>query len=174
MVALHRHVPVVTAAALIAAAIAAAAVAAPRAHAAAEAAFTVVANQTSANAGQNFNGADRGRLTITVPPGTPVHVKFMNAKTAALPHSFQVIPLKGTAKAPTLPAQAESQPAFGGAESPNPGLQGTPPGTTADVRFTASKAGQYLFICGYPGHALLGMYGTLDVTPGAKPAMAVK
>jgi uncharacterized cupredoxin-like copper-binding protein len=43
-----------------------------------------------------------------------------------------------------------------------------------DVRFTASKAGQYLFICGYPGHALLGMYGTFDVTPGAKPAMVVK
>jgi sulfocyanin len=161
-------------AALAAAAAAAGVMAVPHGHAAAEATFTVVANQTNGNAGQNFNGVDHGRLTITVPPGTPVHVKFMNAKTAPLPHSFQVIPLQGSAKAPILPAQAEPQPAFKGAESPNAGAVGTPPGKADDIRFTASKAGHYLFICGYPGHALLGMYGTFDVTPGAKPAMVVK
>ena len=158
--------------AALGAAVAAAAL--PHVHAAAEATFTVVANQTTANAGQNFNGVDRGRLTITVPPGTPVHIKFTNDKKSALPHSVQVIPLKGTAKAPVLPAQADPKPAFPGAETPNAGVPGTPPGKTVDVRFTASKAGHYLFICGYPGHALLGMYGTFDVTPGAKPAMAVK
>lgn len=145
-----------------------------RAHAAPEATFTIVANTTSANAGQNFNGVAKGRLAITVPPGTPVHVKFMNAKSAPLPHSFQVIPLKGTPQAPVLPAQAEAQPAFPGAATPNAGIPGTQPGQSADVRFTATKAGQYLFICGYPGHALLGMYGTFDVTPGAKPDMVVK
>jgi sulfocyanin len=174
MSVLQHRAHAVRFAGLAAAAIAAAALMVPHVHAAAEATFTVVANQTPANAGQNFNGVDHGRLTITVPPGTPVHVKFTNAKTAALPHSFQVIPLKGTAKAPTLPAQAEPQAAFKGAESPNAGAVGTPPGKTDEIRFTASKAGHYLFICGYPGHALLGMYGTFDVTPGAKPAMAVK
>jgi plastocyanin len=153
----------------------AAAVAAPRAGgAAAEASFTIVANQTSANGGENYNGVARGRLTITVAPGTPVHIKFTNSASAALPHSLQVVPLKGPAAAPALPAQAESQPAFAGAETPNPGIPGTPPGKTVDVRFTASKAGQYLFICGYPGHALIGMYGIFDVTPGAKPSMIVK
>jgi plastocyanin len=157
--------------ALLAAAVAVAAV--PRVHAAAEASFTIIANKTPANAGQNFNGVDRGRLTMTVAPGTPVHVAFSTSKTAALPHSFQVIPLKGTAKAPVLPALAAPQPAFKGAESPNAGAQGTPPGKTADIRFTASKAGHYLFICGYPGHALLGMYGTFEVVPGAKPSLTV-
>jgi sulfocyanin len=157
----------------LAAAVASAALAVPRVHAAAEATFTVEANKTTANAGENFNGQDHGRLTITVPPGTTVHVKFMNSKDAVLPHSFQVIPLKGTAKSPVLPAQAEAQPAFGGAETPAPSA-GTLAGKSADVRFTASNAGHYLFICGFPGHALLGMYGTFDVTPGAKPAMAVK
>jgi uncharacterized cupredoxin-like copper-binding protein len=155
----------------LAAAVAAAAI--PRVHAAAEATFTIVANQTAANAGQNYNGVERGRLTITVAPGTPVHIKFTNDKKAALAHSFEVIPLKGTAKSPVLPAQAEPQPVFKGAETPNP-ITGTAPGKTVDVRFTASKAGHYLFICGFPGHALLGMYGTFDVTPGAKPSMAVK
>ncbi len=144
-----------------------------RVHAAAEASFTIVAHQTPANAGQNFNGVDRGRLTMTVAPGTPVHVTFSNSKIAALPHSFQVIPLKGTAKAPVLPALAAPQPAFKGAASPNAGAQGTPPGKTVDIRFTASTAGHYLFICGYPGHALLGMYGTLEVVPGAKPSLTV-
>jgi FtsP/CotA-like multicopper oxidase with cupredoxin domain len=145
----------------------------PRAHAAAEAAFTVIANQTAANAGQNFNGVAKGRLIITVAPGTPVHVKFVNDKTAALPHSLQVIPLRGSAQSPVLPAQADPQPAFPGAETPSAGIPGTPPGKTVDVRFTASKAGHYLFICGYPGHALLGMYGTFNVTPGAKPSLSV-
>ena len=84
----------------VSAAAAAGIAAAPRAHAAAGASFTVVANQTAANGGQNFNGVAKGRLTITVAPGTPVHVKFVNDKTAALPHSFQVIPLKGSAQAP--------------------------------------------------------------------------
>ncbi|HLW47290.1 MAG TPA: sulfocyanin-like copper-binding protein [bacterium] len=159
--------------ALSAAAMATAVAAVPRVHAAAEATFTVVANQTAGNAGENFNGVDHGRLSITVPPGTPVHVKFMNAKSAVLPHSFQVIPLKGTAKSPVLPAQAQPQPAFPGAATPG-AAAGITPGKTADVRFTASTAGHYLFICGFPGHALLGMYGTLDVTPGAKPVMVVK
>ena len=157
--------------AVLAAAVAAAAV--PRAHAAAPATFTVVANQTSANGGQNFNGTGKGRLTITVAPGTPVLVKFMNAKAAVLPHSFQVVPLKGSATSPALPAQAEPQPAFPGAETPN-ATGGLLPGKSADVKFTASKAGRYLFVCGFPGHALLGMYGTFDVTPGAKPSMTVK
>lgn len=156
--------------ALLASAVAAAA--ASRAHAAAEATFTIVANQTSANGGQNFNGTDKGRLTITVAPGTPVHIKFENAKTAVLPHSFQVVPLKGSAKSPALPAQAEPQPAFPGAETPN-ATAGLLAGKSVDVRFTASKAGHYLFVCGFPGHALLGMYGTLDVTPGAKPNLSV-
>jgi len=156
---------------LLAAAVAVAAV--PRVHAAAGASFTIVANQTPANAGQNFNGVAHGRLTMTVAPGTPVHVTFSTSKIAALPHSFEVIPLKGTAKAPVLPAIAAPQPAFKGAESPNAGAQGTPPGKTVDIRFTASTAGHYLFICGYPGHALLGMYGTLEVVPGAKPSLTV-
>lgn len=156
--------------AVVAATVAAAAV--PRAHAAAEAVFTVVGNQTAANGGQNYNGVDHGRLHITVAPGTPVHVKFMTAKSAALAHSFEVIPLKGSAASPVLPAQAEAQPAFPGAESPNP-VVGTAPGKSADVRFTASKAGHYLFVCGFPGHALLGMYGTFDVTPGAKPSLSI-
>jgi sulfocyanin len=168
---LRAHIVGFTTAAVAALAVA---TAIPCAHAAPEATFTVIANTTPANGGQNFNGVAKGRLTITVPPGAAVLVKFMNAKSAPLPHSFQVIPLKGTPEAPVLPAQAEAQPAFPGAATPNAGIPGTPPGQSADVRFTATKAGQYLFICGYPGHALLGMYGTFDVTPGAKPAMVVK
>jgi uncharacterized cupredoxin-like copper-binding protein len=149
----------------------AAALAIPHTGRAAPAAtFTVVANQTAANGGENYDGVDRGRLAITVPPGTAVDVKFMVAKSAALSHSFQVIALKGSAAAPVLPAQAEPQPVFAGAETPNPTV-GTAPGKSVDVRFTASKPGHYLFICGFPGHALLGMYGRFDVVPGAKPSM---
>jgi sulfocyanin len=171
MIAPRARIRMLALALMLTAAMADAAV--PWVHAAAEESFTIVANQTAANAGQNFNGTDHGRLTITVPPGTPVHIKFTNDKKAALPHSLQVIALKGTAKAPVLPATAAPQPAFPGAETPNAGATGTPPGKSVDVRFTASAAGHYLFICGFPGHALLGMYGTFNVTPGAKPGMTV-
>jgi len=37
------------------------------------------------------------------------------------------------------------------------------PGESDTVRFTAPAAGVYDFICSFPGHALVGMRGTLTV-----------
>ena len=43
------------------------------------------------------------------------------------------------------------------------------------MQFTATKAGKYLMICGFPGHALLGMYANFIVadSPAAKPTITV-
>ncbi len=44
------------------------------------------------------------------------------------------------------------------------------PGETAEVTFAApDKAGDYIFICSYPGHFVVGMRGTLTVSPQDMP-----
>ncbi len=119
--------------------------------------FSIVAAQTPANAENNYNGTSNGKLVLTVPLGAMVQITFKNQGT--LPHSLQVI-----APATPLPATALSAPAFPGAQIPNP-QAGIMKGQTVNVQFTASKAGKYLMICGFPGHALLGMYATFVVAP---------
>jgi sulfocyanin len=135
--------------------------------AATKAAFTLVAGQTPANGGLNFNGADKGHLVVTVPVGAQVEITLVNK--GDLPHSIQIIPYTKT-----LPGSAEPRPAFPGAETPNP-QTGITKGQTAVARFTATKPGKYLLICGFPGHALLGMYGIFDVVPqaSAKPSLTI-
>jgi len=136
--------------------------------AATTAAFSIVANQGNANSGYNFNGASKGHPVITVPVGAEVQLTLTNK--GDLPHSLQVIPYTDK-----VPAQALAHPAFPGAESPNPAV-GTLKGKTAVVKFTASKPGKYLLICGFPGHALLGMYGIFNVAASAttKPTLVTK
>ena len=74
-----------------------------------------------------------------------------------------------------LPAMALANPAFPGAVSKDPQV-GINKGQTAVVKFTAAKPGKYLLICGFPGHALLGMYGLFEVSPSAatKPSLVIK
>ncbi len=127
--------------------------------AASTAAFSIVAGQTAGNAGLNFNGKDKGHLIITVPVGAEVTLTLTNK--GDLPHSLQIIPYTDK-----LPAQAQPRAAFPGAETPDP-QQGILKGKTALAKFTASKPGKYLLICGFPGHALLGMYGLFEVSASA-------
>ena len=136
-------------------------------RAAATAAFAVVASQTPANGELNFNGADKGRLVITVPVGAAVQLTLSNK--GSLPHSLQIIPYTDHP-----PAQATPAPAFPGAETKNPTV-GIIKGQTAVAQFTASKPGKYLLMCGFPGHALLGMYGIFEVSPSAaaKPSLVI-
>jgi sulfocyanin len=137
------------------------------AGAAAQAAFTLVAAETPANGEMNYNGTDHGKLTITVPEGAHVVITLTNKGT--LPHSFQVIP-----STKTLPSAALPAPALPGAQAKNPQV-GINKGQTETISFTASKPGKYLFICGFPGHALLGMWGNFIVSPNpaTKPSMVV-
>ena len=132
------------------------------------ASFSLVAAQTAANAEMNYNGAAKGGLMITVPVGASVQLTLSN--NGSLPHSMEIIPYTTT-----LPSAAIPTPAFPGAVTKNP-QAGITKGQIATVQFIASKAGKYLLICGFPGHALLGMYGSFEVSPSAatKPTMVVK
>ena len=130
--------------------------------------FSIVAGQGAANGGINFNGTTNGKLVITVPVGAQVRLTMTNQ--GDLPHSLEVIPATSQ-----LPSQAVTPPAFPGAETSHP-LVGITKGQTAAVQFTAAKPGEYLMICGFPGHALLGMYATFVVSASAsaRPSMTIK
>jgi sulfocyanin len=129
--------------------------------------FSIVAGQGPANGEINFNGTSKGKLVITVPLGAQVKLTLTNQGT--LPHSLEIIPATRQ-----LPAQAVEPPVFPGAEVPSP-VAGIPKGKTAVAQFTAAKAGKYPLICGFPGHAILGMYATFVVSPSpsARASMTV-
>ncbi|HYM90195.1 MAG TPA: sulfocyanin-like copper-binding protein [bacterium] len=130
--------------------------------------FSIVAAQTPANGELNFNGADKGRLVITVPLGASVQITLTNK--GSLPHSLEIIPYSDR-----LPAAAVPTPALPGAMTKDP-QTGIMKGQTATMQFTAGKAGKYLLICGFPGHALLGMYGIFEVASSAnvQPSLVIK
>ena|SRR5438132_5323848 len=129
--------------------------------------LSVVAGQGPANGGMNFDGTSKGRLVITVPVGAQVKLTLTNQ--GDLPHSIEIIPATSQ-----LPSQAVNPPAFPGAETPTP-VAGITKGKTAVAQFTAAKPGKYVMICGFPGHAILGMYATFVVSPSASalPSMTV-
>jgi len=129
--------------------------------------FSVVAGQGPANGELNFNGTSKGKLVITVPAGSQVKLTLTNQGT--LPHSLEIIPVTSQ-----LPSLAVNPPAFPGAEIPNP-VAGIAKGKTAVAQFTAAKPGKYLMICGFPGHAILGMYATFIVSSSAsaQPSMTI-
>ena len=74
--------------------------------------------------------------TLTVPAGKPVDVVFQN-QSASSPHTFTITSLGFEVKAD--------------------------PGATDSGTLKGLKPGTYQFICSIPGHAQLGMTGTLIV-----------
>jgi len=131
----------------------------------------IVAGETPADGGLNFNGFAHGGMTVTVPVGWKVAVEFENA--SALPHSLEVVPYTSTQS-----AAPPDKPAFAGAATKNL-TTGLPHGARTTVSFVASKPGTYEFVCGVPGHAVAGMWDRLVVSATAKkpsiaPAAAAK
>lgn len=121
--------------------------------------FTLVAGKTSGNGGFNFNGYAKGALTVTVPVGWRVAVRYSNA--GALRHSLDVVSYTGTQPDSAPP------PAFPGASTKDL-VDGIGVGKQETVTFAASKAGTYELLCGVLGHAQAGMWARLTVSPTAK------
>jgi len=107
----------------------------------------------------NFDGYTDGELTLTVPEGATVVFNFVNDD--GTPHSAQVVP-----DAKPLPNMALDQPAIARAYSRAAG-EGIAQFGTDVIRFKAAPAGNYLVICGVPGHALSGMWIRFTASPTA-------
>ena len=119
----------------------------------------LVAGYTGINDGLNFNGGTSGDRTAVVPLGWRVIVTVAN-DDEALMHSALVAPHE-------LPVPPEPPaPAFEGARIASL-ARGLPNGESEEMRFTASRAGQFLLVCGVPGHGEGGMWIGLEVSASA-------
>ncbi len=130
----------------------------------------LIAGQTDANDHLNFNGYAKGAMTITVPAGWTVVVRYMN-NTAAR-HSLIVTGFTGKQPDKAVP------PAFKGASTKDP-VDGVGAGHAETITFVAERPGKYEFMCGVLGHAAAGMWDLLVVSPTAaapsvQPRGAVK
>jgi len=123
--------------------------------------FALTAGLTQLNGGLNFNGYNDGKLTLTVPAGWNVVIRFTN-HDANLPHSAEVV---DTTK--PMPAGPVEPPTFPRAMTVRL-MQGLASGEADSLRFVASKAGSYLIFCAVPGHGLAGMWIRLKVSATEK------
>ncbi len=123
--------------------------------------FQLTSGLTPLNGGLNFNGFNDGKLTLTVPTGWTVVIRFTN-HDANLPHSAEVV---DTTK--PMPAGPVDPPVFAHAITAKP-MTGLPEGATDSVRFVASKAGSYMIFCAVSGHGLAGMWIRLKVSATEK------
>ena len=127
----------------------------------------LVASQSSAFGGLNFNGYGRGAMVVRIPVGSKVDVTFKNASTE-MPHSVVITGGKKTDILRTI----GFKPAFKGAETPDPES-----GITSGRQFftfEASKLGRYGIVCAIPGHAIGGMWDYLQVVPkGMAPSITL-
>src|SRR5216117_4354819 len=118
--------------------------------------FQLVAGLTGLNGALNFNGFRDGGLTLTVPVGWSVVMRFRN-HDGMLPHSAEVI--ADTHPLPPGPVA----PAFARALTVRL-EQGLISEQTDDIRFIADRGGSYLIFCGVPGHGAAGMWIRLEVS----------
>lgn len=123
-------------------------------------ALDIVAGQTDKGNHWNFNGAQFGEMTITVPVGSEVTINFSN-NDPNMAHSIGI-----SAGFDAAPAMVDPTPVFAGAISGNPTsmTDATLPGESATVTFTASEAGSYSMVCYIPGHAVSGMWIHFNVS----------
>jgi FtsP/CotA-like multicopper oxidase with cupredoxin domain len=130
----------------------------------------VVAGATPEGQYWNFNGARNGAMTVTVPQGAQVTIRFRNDDPNMV-HSIGVAQY-----AATPPATPPAEPVFAGAISPNAtsATDATRTGQMATVTFTADQPGEYALYCYVPGHAVAGMWVRFNVggTPGVTGAPA--
>ena len=127
--------------------------------------FQLIAGLTGVNGALNFNGFRDGGLTLVVPVGWRTEVDFRN-HDGMLPHSAEVIapetPLPTQPVAPAIPRAFTLRLA-----------EGLVSEATDTMRFTAQPAGEYLIICGVPGHAAAGMWIRFRVSAAAEAPVLV-
>lgn len=119
----------------------------------------LVAAYTGANDGLNFNGGTAGDRTLVVPLGWRVNVTVANDDDA-LSHSALV----ARHEVPVPPEPPP--PAFAGAAIPSL-ARGLPSGESEEMSFVASSTGQFMLVCGMPGHGESGMWIGFEVSASA-------
>lgn len=116
----------------------------------------IIAGKTDANNNWNFNGYASGNARITVPRGYEITIDFVNQTENLVAHSLGI-----DETMESWPATFQKpEPVFEGAITSNPTsmADGTQPGESETIVFTASESGEYTMVCYIPGHATAGMW----------------
>lgn len=102
----------------------------------------------------NFNGAQNGAMTITVPVGSNVTINFTNSDPS-MAHSLGI-----AANFTSPPAMIDATPIFAGAITTGADnmAAATQTNGTESITFVADAAGEYTMVCLVPGHAVSGMW----------------
>ncbi len=119
----------------------------------------LIAADGSTNGGMNFNGGARGNQTIVIPAGWSVKAHVVNKD--AIPHSAIIVTDKQPF--PAIPSDAAIPRAY--SSHVTDGL--APMDGTDDLSFKASKVGDFVVLCGVPGHGQSGMYIKFTVSADA-------
>ncbi len=116
--------------------------------------ITIYGGEVSA---QKFGfGLSKGNITSPGPTlkfktSDVVQITFVNA--GKYPHAFMVTDVPKSTGNELFSAAIAS------------GSQPLSPGQSGKIVFTPNKAGSYYYICPVPGHAELGLWGNITVTP---------
>ena len=123
----------------------------------------LVAGWNANNGALNYNGYYKGDMTIVVPVGWTVDIKFSN-HDGMLPHSMVITkPFDDH-----IPEQAGlNELAINRAYSVDP-ESGIMSNQTDEIRFAARDAGKYWMLCGVTGHGLQGMWVAFEVDAKAQ------
>lgn len=122
--------------------------------------LTLIAADTNANNGFNFDGYGRGQLLVQVPRGWRVTVHCRNGGVQL--DSCGVV----SGPRPTTLA-------FPGASTPNP-VSGLAGGAQASFSFTATRAGVYRLASLVPGHEEAREWALLEVTRSTRPTISAR
>ena len=126
--------------------------------------LTVNAAMGAAGGGLNFNGFNRGGMTVNVPQGWHVNVTFKNLALQS-PHSAVVTDFSQVKE-----TQPSVEGVFEGAATER-AAQGITSGTQF-FEFDASRTGQFALLCAVAGHANGGQWNYFNVGPGSsKPSI---
>lgn len=121
--------------------------------------LTLVGAYNSAAGGFNFDGYDKGKMTVTVPVGWTVDVVCMTSNKSKISHSCAI-----------TKSVTSTKPAFKGAESAK-ATTGFTPGKSGSFHFKPNKTGTYKIVCLVPGHASAGMWDTFKVVSKGTPSI---
>lgn len=119
----------------------------------------IVAGATPTANYWNFNGGVNGDMTISVPVGSQVTIRFRNDDPNMV-HSIGVAPMTAS-----IPATPPTDPVFDGGISSNADsmTESTQPGQSESFTFTADQPGEYRLLCYVPGHGVAGMWVRFNV-----------
>lgn len=119
----------------------------------------MVAGWNPNNGALNFNGYYKGGMTVVMPVGWTVAMKFTN-NDGMLPHSLLVTKAYDQKELPDV--AGVQQVAISRAYTVNP-EQGLPPNGSDTVDFKTSNPGEFYFFCGVAAHGTGGMWTRLRV-----------